>query len=291
MWPFSVSQAEQWTLRQSNPQSLRSTERHLLVLAEQLGERNDTHDKAYASLLAAEVYIAGALDYLGLPTWRQPLVSMPSRRIVHNVVAELRGLQRPDEVVVVGAHYDSVHGGPGANDNGSGMAVLLAVAEQLQAEALGRTLRFVAFVNEEPPHTRKQTMGSLVYAKRCRAQREQVTAMLSLETIGTPGVHSLGVVGNLRSRGLAADVAAQFGHHGDVRARKVVLPGMLPGVNSSDHWSFWKCGYRAVMLTDGGPLRYRHYHRATDTVDRVDIDKLERVAQRVTSVLRALCSP
>src|SRR5690606_32985277 len=101
-----------------------------------------------------------------------------------NVVAELAGADRADEIVVVGAHYDSAEGTPAANDNGTGTAALLALAEAFAARRPSRTVRFVAFANEEPPHFKTDAMGSWVYARRCREASERIVAMLSLETMG-----------------------------------------------------------------------------------------------------------
>src|SRR5205085_8730729 len=101
-----------------------------------------------------------------------------------NLEVEIRGTSAPDEIVVVGAHYDSVVGAPGANDNGSGTAAVLALARSFAGSHPARTLRFVAFTNEEPPHFQTEEMGSLVYAKGCRQRGDRVVAMLSLETIG-----------------------------------------------------------------------------------------------------------
>src|SRR5258708_28629411 len=103
-------------------------------------------------------------------------------RPTSNLIAELKGTQRPEEIVIVGAHYDSREGTPGADDNASGTAAALSFARTFAHTKPGRTLRFVFFTNEE--YFRQDLMGSLVYAKLCRARGDNIVAMVSLETIG-----------------------------------------------------------------------------------------------------------
>ncbi|MFN7134712.1 MAG: M28 family peptidase, partial [Myxococcales bacterium] len=153
------------------------------------------------------------------------------------------------------------------------------------------TVRLVAFSTEEPPFTRTRKMGSLLHARLCRKEKRRVVAMMSLETLGRAGTRGLFgrprallVVGNLRSRALVRGLQLSHG-----RTRAVVAPGFLPGVKSSDHWSFWKQRYPAVMVTDGGPLRYRHYHRASDTPDRLDEAALARTEAAIFEMAERLC--
>jgi hypothetical protein len=149
------------------------------VLAGEIGERNMFRLPA---LRQAEQYIASTFKAAGLEVREQPFTCRGET--VRNMEVVLTGAARPAESVVVGAHYDSVIGAPGADDNASGVAVLLQLARLLAAMPLERTLRLVAFVNEEPPFFRTRAMGSLVYARECRSRRERVTAMLCLESVG-----------------------------------------------------------------------------------------------------------
>jgi Zn-dependent M28 family amino/carboxypeptidase len=217
----------------------------------------------------------------------------------------------PSDIVLVGAHYDSIRGGPGADDNATGTAALLALARGL-SRGMQRTVRLVAFANEEHPHTRRRTMGSLVHARACRARRERIIAMLSLECLGfhvrdenarrgdgdltrllrlvpvwTDGAF---VVSNFRSRRLGEWVASSLQQNGPLPIHRVTAPGFLPLAKSSDHWSFWKNGYPAVMITDAAPLRYRHYHRATDSVERIDAEALAAMTDAVTGTVEALAN-
>jgi hypothetical protein len=224
-----------------------------------------------------------------------------------NLAAELRGATRPEEVVVIGAHYDTVAGTPGANDNGSGVAAMLALARRFAGSKPARTLRFVAFTNEEPPYFQTDQMGSRVYAKRCRERDEQIVAMLSLETIGyysdEPGSQNypplvsalypstgnfIGVVGNLKSRALVRRVVGTFREHEQFPCEGAALPETVPGVGFSDHWSFWQEGYPAAMITDTAMFRYPHYHEATDTPKQIDFDRLARVVRGLERVVGEL---
>ena len=166
--------------------------RHVEKLAGDIGERNLFR---YDALTASVEYLEEELTAAGYEVRRQPFEVVPGvgrlaneadgqARTVHNLEAEIRGAREPREIIVIGAHYDSAPGTPGANDNATGSAAVLALARAFAGKTVGRTLRFVLFVNEEPPYFKTPTMGSLVYAKRCQERGEQVAAMLSLETIG-----------------------------------------------------------------------------------------------------------
>ena len=221
---------------------------------------------------------------------------------------EVRIPGKSDEAVVVGAHYDSEHGTPGANDNGSGVAVLFALARHFEPRTKpNRELRLVAFVNEEMPHFVRGTMGSQHYASQARKAGDRIVAMLSLETMGyysdepksqhyPPPVglfypdqgNFLGFVGDLRSRALLRRSIGTFRKHARFPSEGAALPRWLPGVGWSDHRSFWHEGYPAIMLTDTAPFRYPHYHRATDTPDRIDYERLARVVEGVVAVVEDL---
>src|SRR4051794_11288614 len=131
------------------------------ALAGKIGERNL---RRYSQLNAAVDFIEDSLRKAGLAPRRD---SYDLRgQACHNIEVEITGTG--SEIVVVGAHYDSVFGCPGANDNGSGVAALLALARRFASKPMNKTLRFVAFVNEEPPSFQTEEMGSFVYAKRCK---------------------------------------------------------------------------------------------------------------------------
>jgi len=226
---------------------------------------------------------------------------------VRNIEVEVAGGARAGEIVIVGAHYDSVVGAVGANDNGSGVAAVLELARLFKHAKPSRTVRFVAFVNEEPPFYHGDAMGSRQYARRSKARGENIVTMLSLETIGYysdravsqhypfplsffyPSTGNfLAFVSNLTSRTLLHDVIASFRRHAEFPSEGVAAPAFIPGVNWSDHWSFWQEGYPALMVTDTAPYRYPHYHTMQDTPDKVDYERLARVVTGLHKMLRDL---
>lgn len=270
-------------------------------LAGDIGERNMAR---YPALLAAGEFIEKALADTGLPP-RRDSYDMDGRAC-HNLEVEIRGTS--PEIVLVGAHYDSVYGAPGANDNGSGVAGVLALARRFAGKPTGRTLRFVAFVNEEPPYFQTPQMGSLVYAQRCRARGDRISAMISLETIGyfsdeprsqvypAPGLGAvyprtgnfIGFVGNVGSRALVRRVIRSFREAGKLPSEGAAMPSFIPGVGWSDQWAFWENGYPAIMVTDTAPFRYPHYHAASDTPDKLDYDRFALVVSGMQKVIADL---
>jgi Zn-dependent M28 family amino/carboxypeptidase len=209
---------------------------------------------------------------------------------------------------VIGAHYDSVFGSPGANDNGSGVAAVLALAQRFASAKPKQTLRFVAFVNEEPPYFLSGEMGSQVYARRCKERGDKISAMISLETIGyfsdvpnsqtypSPGLglfypnvgNFIGFVSNVKSRALLRRVITLFRKHAKVPSEGASLPAFIPGVSWSDQWSFWQQGYPAIMVTDTAPFRYPYYHSSNDTPDKLDYDRFTLVVSGMEKVIQEL---
>jgi hypothetical protein len=280
----------------------RHIEIHVQALAEEIGERNVWKPSA---LNDAAMYSGETLQRLGYTVRRQSYEVYNTT--VCNLEAEKRGGNNPDEIVLIGAHYDSVIGSPGANDNASGVAAVLEVARLLSNRELDRTVRFVAFVNEEPPFCFTGDMGSRVYAKRARECSEKIVAMLSLETIGcyfdTAGSQAypfpfgllypktgnfIAFVGNLSSRRLVRRCIATFRRRAAFPSEGVAAPGYLPGIFWSDHWSFWRERYRAVMVTDTAPFRYAQYHTPLDLPHKVDYERTARVVCGVAEVVEEL---
>jgi hypothetical protein len=296
--PLPPLNAEQQTLRSA-------LERDVTRLAGEIGERNVFQP---AMLHAAAAYIEAELFAAGYTVTSQRFEVRGVE--CRNLEVQIQGRSRADEIVVVGAHYDSVTGSPGANDNGSGVAALLALARTWADSEPERTLRFVAFVNEEPPFFQTEEMGSLVYARHCRRQGDRIVAMLALETIGyyahTEGSQKypfpvgifypsrgdfIGFVSNTRNASLVRRCVQTFRQHTAFPSEGAALPGFLPGVGWSDHWAFWHEGYPALMLTDTALFRYPHYHEAADTPDKLDYERMARVLTGINHVLRDLADP
>lgn len=278
-------------------------ERDVSILATEIGER---HVGLGATLTAAAKHISGAFIEAG---WRIDGQTFEvAGQDVHNVIAERPGRRRPDEIVVIGAHYDSVPGCPGANDNASGVAALLEIARACRQHDFGRTLRLVAFVNEEPPFFRTAAMGSLVYARRCRSEGERVIGMCALETIGcytdVPGTQQypaaplrwcypdagnfVAFVSDLRSRRWLKEAVAAFRASTEFPVQASALPPAIPGVGWSDHWAFWQAGFPALMVTDTAPYRYPHYHTPSDTPDKLTYPSFARVTNGLIGMIERL---
>jgi Zn-dependent M28 family amino/carboxypeptidase len=270
-------------------------------LAGEIGERNMWH---YPQLNAAADFIENSFSRAGLQTRRD---SYDMRgQACHNIEGEISGA-RP-EILLIGAHYDSVFGSPGANDNGTGVAATLALAQRFADRKPEHTLRFVAFVNEEPPYFLSDEMGSFIYAGRCKARGEKISAMISLETIGyfsdtphsqtypSPGLglfypkvgNFIGFVSNVHSRALLRRVVALFRKHAKIPSEGAALPAFIPGVSWSDQWSFWRYAYPGIMVTDTAPFRYPHYHSSSDTPDKLDYDRFTLVVSGMQKVIEDL---
>lgn len=277
-------------------------QRHVEALAGAIGERNLWR---YDGLERAANYIESALRGLGDQVVAQTFHA--EGKPVRNLEVERRGTSDPDRIIVVGAHYDSVIGSPGANDNGSGAAALIEIARLLKGLDLAGTLRLVAFVNEEPPFSYGESMGSRVYAERARQRNERIVAMLSLETIGyysdaegsqrypppfqlfyPERANFIGFVANLGSRRLVRQAIGSFRRHTQFPSEGVAAPGWVTGVGWSDHWSFWQQGYPAIMVTDTALFRYPYYHSAQDTPDKVDYERTARVVVGLARVVADL---
>ncbi len=277
----------------------------LTRLATEIGERNAGRPAAY---LQARKFLESELQQAG---YEVRLQKFQAKGIdCANVEAAIAGGEAADEIVVVGAHYDSAPGTPGANDNGTGVVGLLAIARRLADFKSKRTLRLVFFANEEPPFFQTDAMGSLVYARACRDRGDKVVGMLSLETIGyysdepnsqnypapfnafypTTG-NFVGFVGNMKSGALVETCVGSFRQHAKFPSEGGAVPAFIQGVGWSDHWSFWQTGYPALMVTDTAPFRYPHYHLPSDTPDKVDFDRFARVVDGLERVVRDLAKP
>jgi hypothetical protein len=255
----------------------------------------------------AAAYIETALRSQGYQVESQWFETAGVR--VRNLEVVLRGRDDAAPVVVIGAHYDSARGTPGADDNASGVAGLLELARMLRAGVPDRSkeIRLVFFTNEEPPYFRTQHMGSYRYAERLNAKKRKVEAMLSLEMLGyycdVPGCQKypfphaglypdrgnfIGFVGNLASRPLTQRVVGSFREHAAISSEGISAPALVPGVDFSDHLWFWSFGYPAVMVTDTSFMRYAHYHEASDTPEKLDYARMALVVAALELVIRDL---
>lgn len=276
--------------------------RHISYLADDIGERNVI---AYEPLQKTAQYIEGNLKKFEYEVKSQEYTVQ--MRKVRNLIAEIPGGTKANEIVVIGAHYDTVYDCPGADDNSSGVAALLELARILKGSRPVRTVRFVAFVNEEPPWFQTDDMGSLVYAEQAHKLKENIVAAISIETIGMysdaegsqqypAGFKSLypskgnfiAFIGNLGSRGLVRDAVRSFRTSTKFPSEGSAVPAAIPGVGWSDHWSFWQQGYPAIMVTDTAPFRNPNYHQPTDKPGTLDYDRMARVVHGLSGVVSDL---
>ncbi len=242
---------------------------------------------------------------------RREVYPIAHNRVGTNLIVERRGHSSPHEIVLLGAHYDTIPETPGADDNASAVAVLIEVARLLAKRRFRRTLRFVAFANEEPPYFHTEDMGSEVHARGCRERGEKIQGMLCLEMVGyfsdnpqsqrppseLPRWLSwwfprrgdfLAAVGNIRSARLCWQFRRGFKRGSRLRLFSIVLPERFASIRLSDNSSFWDYGYPALMLTDTSFLRNPHYHRASDRPETLDYRRMEQVAAGTASAISRL---
>lgn len=264
--------------------------RHVKVLSAEIGSRSVYE---YDRLNAAKDYIFASLKTMGYKPELQTYTY--EGRSFSNIVVMIAGKEHSKETVLIGAHYDTYAVTPGADDNASGVALLLELCRLMKSDQPGRTIKFVFFTLEEPPVFRSAFMGSAVYAERARMNGENITAMICLDMVGyyndrkggqgfplpfmslfyptTPNF--LAIVGNLSSRRLANDVAESIRKTPGLTVETLSMVGFFPGIDFSDHRSFWKQGYPAVMITDTAFFRNPNYHGETDTIETLDFKRME----------------
>jgi Zn-dependent M28 family amino/carboxypeptidase len=280
-----------------------SLRRHVDTLAGLIGPR---HLARPSSTAAAIAYIERELNTAGKDVRHEIFDAKPGTAT--NLVLERQGTGRADEIVILGAHHDTVPETPGADDNASAIAVLIEVAKMTAGASTARTIRFVAFANEEPPHFMTDTMGSDVHARGCHARKEKIVAMLNLEMVGyysdEPNSQRapeqlpdwirkvfprrgnfLVAVGNLKSISLGWTFRRGFKRAVRFPLFSVSLPEKVREIRLSDHSSFWDFGYPALMLTDTSFFRNPNYHRATDTPATLDYARMGQVTRGVAGGL------
>ncbi|MEI8011924.1 MAG: M28 family peptidase [Candidatus Omnitrophota bacterium] len=269
---------------------LRTTVRYL---SEDIGIRNLAHPE---SLEKAAVYIEQSLKRAGLPveSWEYKVRGQTFR----NIVSRYKN-NDSDEYIVIGAHYDSCYN-PGADDNASGIAGVLWLAKELRHIPLKANLLFVAFTNEEPPFFQTRAMGSRVFVDEAGKKKIGIRYAIILEMIGfyddkwfsqkyfpligpfyPNRANFITVIGNYRSRKLAALVKNGINKEGIILAQALVAPENIPGINFSDHASFWLKGIPAAMITDTAYLRNANYHQLTDTVNTINFQSMAAVVESV----------
>ncbi len=259
-------------------------------LSKEIGIRNYQN---YQNLDHTSQWIAGVFKQIG---YNVKILSFDSQgQTFKNIVAESAYENFSKDVIIIGAHYDSCFN-PGADDNASGVAGLIELARLLKDIPLKQHLRFVAFVNEEPPFFHTDQMGSLVYAKHVQSNGEKVKAAIILEMLGFYSEkpfsqiylpllgpfypnqgNFIAIVGNFKSKEIVNNLYSGFKTTKRFPVERLISPEWIPGINFSDHWSFWQVGIPAVMVTDTAYLRNPHYHQQTDLPETLDFKKMAKV--------------
>lgn len=278
---------------------------HLTTLTRTIGERSV---RVPDNIAKSAAYIQTEFEAYGLTVRRQTYTY--SNNSFSNIIARMRPTENSSVHYVLGAHYDSVAGTVGADDNASAIAVMLETARLMQKHAanIPRDLEitFVAFALEEPPVFGTDYMGSRVFATRASQAGETIDGMICLEMVGftchEPGCQRypfplqffgypkqgdfIGIVGNVNSLTFSRGLRKRFLQNPKLPVVSLTVPFnglVLPAVRLSDHASFWDEGYRAVMVTDSAFFRNPHYHRPSDTMETLDVGFMAELVISLTT--------
>jgi len=277
---------------------LRATVQHFAV---EIGERNIA---ASWNLASATDDLATSLEKIGYDVQRQGVVVGDD--VVQNIVVHVAGGEHGGEAIVVGAHFDTFAGTPGADDDASGVAAVMELARTFQATRGKRAVYFAFFVNGEAPYVQTDQMGSLVYAKWLKGQGMEVRGMLSLDGLGAysdapparpypTGVvppypatsNFLAILGNEASRPFLEQVTTSM-QHGSVPVVSNVVAEDQALATGSDQWAFWKVGFPALLVTDIAEYRYKDHRQKTDLPDKLDYERMARVVSALKATITDL---
>ena len=213
------------------------------------------------------------------------------QNLILQIAAKDRKQRSP---LIIGAHYDTVAGCVGADDNGSGVAVLLELATYFSENPVKYPIQLIAFDMEE-----YGLLGSTAYADKLKHENQKIRLMISLEMLGycdrTPNSQHypagldkfypntsdfIGLIGSIPT---IPDLI-HLQHH-----MKSVVPcewlpagwrGLaIPSTRLSDHAPFWDAGYKALMITDTAFMRNPHYHKSSDRLETLDLEFLTQVCR------------
>jgi len=277
-------------------------EKIVRILSHEIGRRSHYLTEAIGKTVE---YIVDEMRSYGYePTFQD---YQYKKNTFRNITAEVPGVSQK-KGLVIGAHYDTIDSTPGADDNASGIAGVLELARLFAAAKPSVPLRFVAFALEEPPVFRTPYMGSHVYAEHLKETGVNLTGMICLEMIGffkddqgsqyyPAGLmkwfypdtgNFISMVSDLSSRGFLETVTKAFREGTDLHVESLSTLPIVPGIDFSDHRSFWKFGYDAIMVTDTSFYRNPNYHRASDTFDTLDYGRMAQVIEGLSSAIRKI---
>lgn len=260
----------------------------ITCLAIDIGERTISK---YDNLLRAGDFIKSYFSEYGHEPSEESY-TVKSKK-VYNIITEIKGYEEPEKIIILGAHYDTVEGSPGADDNASAVAGLLEIYRLASKFKFRKTIRFVAFTLEEPPYFQTEEMGSMVHASGCKSRKEKIELMVCLEMIGYADKKYvqrfpneffknkyplygdyLAVAGTPSMSDHVFSWKKKYNSHAKHKIFDLIAPASIRGIDLSDHWSFMKNGFPAIMISDTGFYRNSNYHQNTDTADTINHDFL-----------------
>jgi len=279
-----------------------SLKQHVYMLAGEIGERNIQRPE---SLISAAHYISRQWQAMGYEIYTQ---GYRAKNIpCTNIEITRQGTETPEKIIVVGAHYDSIPGSPGANANASGVATLIELARMARSMTFKSTIKFVALVNQEPPFFGTEYMGSWIYAHQAHMRGDDIQLAILLDSIGNytdapnsqhypPFLGSrslqqgnfLTLLSNLKSRHQGHRLFSSFRRHSNFPIKKIVAPRFIPGMSWGDQSPFWLHHYNAVMLTDTGPYRSKFYHSGRDTPEKLNYAAMQKLSSAIMHSLASL---
>ena len=285
------------------PELTHNLYRHVEVLSREIGSRSL---QEYGKMKQAQTYIETFLREAGIFYEIQDY--KVNGKSYGNVVVTLPGKKNPPQTIVVGAHYDTIPNTPGADDNASAVSLLLEMCRSLRDYAPDNTIKLVFFTLEEPPVFDTRNMGSYVFAKDAKKRNEDIKLMICLEMIGYYNNREKGqefplplmnlfypttpdfvlVIGDIASKSLTVLTGDKIRQASGLQVKTLTVPRFFPGIKLSDHSSFWKNGYRAIMITDTGFYRNPNYHNSKDTIDTLDFDKITALYEGMVKTVKDL---
>jgi len=295
-WKYSFK--ENTVLNMNRESLVNNLEKHVYKLSHKIGERSVFK---YDKLQLAAEYISEQFKHFGYKVEFQGYEVYGKE--VKNIIAVKKSKSNSNENIILGAHYDTCFN-PGADDNASGVAGLLELARYFADIDTPINIQFVAFVNEEPPFFKTEDMGSRVFVHRLKESQNNIKAAIILEMIGVYSdkpfsqnyplffglfypnkANFIGIVSNFKSAWLAKSVRSSFKKNSKFPVENVVTVEFIPGVDFSDHWSFWMENYPAIMITDTGFYRYPNYHKHSDTYEKLSYKNMAEVVDGLKEAL------
>jgi hypothetical protein len=260
------------------------------TLSEKIGERNII---CYENLENAKLFILNSFKDIGLKTTEE--IYKINGKSFCNIFVEFSGNKETSEIILVGAHYDTIEGSAGANDNATGIAALIELGRHLSASSLKRKVRLVAFSTEEPPFFLTDNMGSMVHAKSCMEKKENIKIMISLDMLGYGSnfvkqkfplermSENCPVLGNFLTV-ISLPSYSNYAYlwknvYNSLTGKKIhefIAPASINGINLSDHSSFHKYGFPSILITDTGFYRNDNYHTENDLYNTINFNFLSK---------------